>query len=70
MGLIRSPSQGCGLYGMTRTATTSLLAAIITTAANDLLRPVHDRMPVILPRDTKSSGWTRALVTLGHLEAP
>ena len=25
--------------------------AIITTAANDLLRPVHDRMPVILPRD-------------------
>ena len=25
--------------------------AIITTAANDLLRPIHDRMPVILPRD-------------------
>ena len=24
---------------------------IITTAANDLLRPIHDRMPVILPRD-------------------
>ena len=26
---------------------------IITTAANDLLRPIHDRMPVILPRDTE-----------------
>ena len=25
--------------------------AIITTTTNDLLRPVHDRMPVVLPRD-------------------
>ncbi len=25
--------------------------AIITTSANDLLRPVHNRMPVILPRE-------------------
>ena len=25
--------------------------AIITTAANDTLSPIHDRMPVILPRD-------------------
>ena len=27
---------------------------VITTAANDLLSPVHDRMPVILPRDIES----------------
>ena len=27
--------------------------AIITTAANEVLRPVHDRMPVILPRDVE-----------------
>ena len=27
--------------------------SIITTSANDLLRPVHDRMPVILPREMK-----------------
>ncbi len=26
---------------------------IITTSANDLLRPIHDRMPAILPRDTE-----------------
>ena len=27
---------------------------IITTEANDLLRPIHDRMPVILPRDLEN----------------
>lgn len=27
--------------------------AIITTEANDLLKPIHDRMPVILPRDAE-----------------
>lgn len=27
--------------------------AIITTEANDLLRPIHDRMPVILPREVE-----------------
>ena len=27
--------------------------AIITTAANDLLMPIHDRMPVILPKDAE-----------------
>ncbi|MHB8880140.1 MAG: SOS response-associated peptidase [Thermodesulfovibrionales bacterium] len=30
--------------------------AIITTGANDLLAPIHDRMPVILPRD-KEDLW-------------
>ena len=28
--------------------------AIITTTANDLLRPVHDRMPVVLPREIEA----------------
>ena len=27
---------------------------IITTAANDFLQPIHDRMPVILPRESES----------------
>jgi putative SOS response-associated peptidase YedK len=31
--------------------------AIVTTRANDLLRPVHDRMPVLLPE----SAWARWL---------
>ena len=30
---------------------TAASCTIITTEANELLRPVHDRMPVILPRD-------------------
>ena len=27
---------------------------IITTAANDLLRPIHDRMPGVLPREMEA----------------
>lgn len=33
-------------------------AAIITTAANELMQPIHDRMPVILPPDTWES-WLK-----------
>ena len=28
--------------------------AIITTVVNGLLRPIHDRMPVVLPRDMEA----------------
>ena len=31
-----------------------LSCTIITTAANELLRPVHERMPVILTRDAEA----------------
>lgn len=31
---------------------------ILTTAANDLVAPVHDRMPVLLPRD-RLAAWLR-----------
>lgn len=36
-----------------------LSCTILTTAANDLIRPVHDRMPVILPR-THYAEWLGA----------
>jgi len=45
----------------------SMTAAIITTAPNDLLAPVHNRMPVILPRDLVDA-WLDAEATLDHLE--
>ena len=35
--------------------------AIITTTANDLLRPIHDRMPVILPRDMEGFWLDRSV---------
>ena len=34
---------------------------IITTSANDLVAPVHDRMPVILPRDSEEAWLDRDL---------
>ena len=35
--------------------------AIITTAANDLLRPIHHRMPVILPEELEDLWLDTAL---------
>ncbi len=46
---------------------------IITTQANELLRPVHDRMPVILPRDLELlwlDGGMQDSAALGSLLAP
>ena len=52
-----SPLAFAGLWEVWRDPTTpegDLLrtCAIITTAANELLAPLHDRMPVVLPPDT------------------
>jgi putative SOS response-associated peptidase YedK len=35
---------------------TTATISIITTDANELLKPVHDRMPVIVPKD-KEAFW-------------
>ena len=47
--------------------------AIVTTTANDLLLPIHDRMPVILPRESESL-WLDASVDdpglLAHMLRP
>jgi putative SOS response-associated peptidase YedK len=40
---------------------------IITTAANSLVAPVHDRMPVMLPRDAEGD-WLAHDSDLGRLE--
>ena len=36
-----------------------LNCAIITTTANDLIRPIHDRMPVVLAKDSEEA-WLRS----------
>jgi putative SOS response-associated peptidase YedK len=41
------PAQGAPIESFT----------IVTTAANDLVRPVHDRMPVIFPDEESASAW-------------
>ena len=41
--------------------------AIITTAANDLLAPIHDRMPVILPRELEELWLDRSVDDSGEL---
>ena len=43
--------RGSGRYGATPNGNRIPSCAIITTSANDLIRPIHERMPVILPRD-------------------
>jgi putative SOS response-associated peptidase YedK len=48
--------EGAGPDGWLRSC------AIVTTAANDLLLPVHDRMPVLLPE----SAWSRWLDPENH----
>src|SRR5262249_35844488 len=47
------PNAFAGLWEVWAAATPKLLTCcLITTTANDLVRPVHDRMPVILPRES------------------
>ena len=49
------PFAFAGLWSMWRSPEGDSISscAIITTEANDLLRPVHHRMPVILPEETE-----------------
>ncbi len=51
------PFAFAGLWSVWKDANGSRIpsCAIITTVANDLLRPIHDRMPVILARDDEET---------------
>ena len=53
-----APFAFAGIWSVWRDpdGTTVPSCAIVTTAANDLLRPVHHRMPVILPQD-RAAFW-------------
>lgn len=51
----RNPFGFAGLYSTWRSPEGEDICTctIITADANDLLRPIHDRMPVIIPKDTE-----------------
>ena len=59
----REPFAFAGLWDTWRDPKGDIVTSctVITTAANDLLSPVHDRMPVILPRDIESF-WLDPLI--------
>lgn len=57
------PFAFAGLWSMGRDSEGNRISscAIITTAANDLLRPIHHRMPVILPQKAEDLWLDKAL---------
>ena len=57
------PFAFAGLWSMWKDAEGNRFpsCAIITTAANDLLRPIHHRMPVILPQEAEDIWLDKAL---------
>ena len=63
------PFALAGLWSVWRDPDGNLIpsCAIITTAANDLFRPIHDRMPVILPRDIEEFWLDGSVEDLGIL---
>ena len=51
-GITRAIAHKLGTLDVPQTR--RMACAIITTSANELLSPIHDRMPVILPRELES----------------
>ena len=65
----REPFAFAGLWSVWRDPDGNRIpsCAIITTTANDLLRPVHDRMPVVLPRELEELWLDRSINDPGAL---
>ena len=65
---LREPFAFAGLWETWRDPSDELVrsCAIITTTANSLLKPIHDRMPVILPREREEL-WLDHNVQVHHL---
>ncbi|WP_276310260.1 SOS response-associated peptidase [Bacillus salacetis] len=54
----KEPFAFAGLWDRQENEDSSIVSsAILTTAANDLVRPVHDRMPVILKGEDDINRW-------------
>jgi putative SOS response-associated peptidase YedK len=57
------PFAMAGIYARGESEKSPLTFAILTTEANDVMRPVHDRMPVILPPGREKQ-WLRPVASL------
>jgi len=53
------PFAMAGIYARSENESDPMTFAILTTDAKDVMRPVHDRMPVILPLG-REKGWLPA----------
>ena len=64
------PFAFAGLWAMWRDSEGNRIPSctIITTEANDLLRPIHNRMPVILPREMEEFWLDRDVQDVAVLE--
>ena len=56
----REPFAMAGIYSRGKTQGDPFTFAILATEANDLMRPIHDRMPVML------SAWPRENCMIFH----
>ena len=65
------PFAFAGLWSMWRDPDGNRISscAIITAAANELLKPIHDRMPVILPRELEELWLDRSIDDPGALSS-
>ena len=64
------PFAFAGLWAMWRDSEGNRIPSctVITTEANDLLRPIHHRMPVILPREMEEFWLDRDMQDVAVLE--
>ena len=67
----REPFAFAGIWSMWKDPEDNSIptCAIITTSANELLRPIHHRMPVILPRDMEGFWLDRSVEDPGELRS-
>ena len=67
----REPFAFAGIWSMWKDPEDNsiLTCAIITTSANELLKPIHHRMPVILPRNMEGFWLDRSVEDPGELRS-
>ncbi len=63
------PSRDCGIGENRLTVTSRKACTILTTTPNAVLRPIHNRMPVILPPDAYAVWLDPAMRDVERIQA-